>query len=149
MGARIRGREVRVTGQAWMDREWSSQPLASGQTGWDWFSLHLAGGEKVMLFRLRSEKAPGFAAGTWIDADGTASSLAGEDIVLTPLSDSKVAGRTLPTAWKVAIKGRGLEIVTTPLNAGSWMATNLPYWEGPISFAGSHSGEGYLEMTGY
>ena len=31
--------EVAVTGTAWMDREWSSQPLSEGQTGWDWFSL--------------------------------------------------------------------------------------------------------------
>ena len=30
---------VAVTGQAWLDREWSSQPLAADQTGWDWFSL--------------------------------------------------------------------------------------------------------------
>ena len=31
----------------------------------------------------------------------------------------------------------------------SWMGTSFPYWEGPISFGGSHSGLGYLEMTGY
>ena len=35
------------------------------------------------------------------------------------------------------------------LNARSWMGTSFPYWEGPISFRGSHSGVGYLEMTGY
>jgi predicted secreted hydrolase len=29
------------------------------------------------------------------------------------------------------------------------MGTSFPYWEGPISFAGSHAGLGYLEMTGY
>ena len=29
------------------------------------------------------------------------------------------------------------------------MGTSFPYWEGPISFAGSHTGLGYLEMTGY
>jgi predicted secreted hydrolase len=29
------------------------------------------------------------------------------------------------------------------------MGTGFSYWEGPISFAGSHSGVGYLEMTGY
>src|SRR5580693_164383 len=40
-------------GQAWMDREWSSQPLAADQTGWDWLSLHLNNGEKLMLYRLR------------------------------------------------------------------------------------------------
>ena len=37
-----------VTGQAWLDREWSSQPLAAGQTGWDWFSLHLEDGNKLL-----------------------------------------------------------------------------------------------------
>jgi predicted secreted hydrolase len=29
------------------------------------------------------------------------------------------------------------------------MATSVPYWEGPISFKGSHEGVGYLELTGY
>jgi predicted secreted hydrolase len=29
------------------------------------------------------------------------------------------------------------------------MATSFPYWEGPISFRGTHSGVAYLEMTGY
>ena len=37
----------------------------------------------------------------------------------------------------------------TPLNARSWMGTSFPYWEGPVSFTGSHTGLGYLEMTGY
>jgi len=145
----IRGREMRVSGQAWMDREWSSQPLASDQKGWDWFSLHLASGEKVMLFRLRSEKAREFVAGTWIASNGTAQALGSDDIVLTPFSESTVAGRMIPATWKVKVKSRGLEIETMPLNAESWMATSVPYWEGPISFTGSHQGRGYLEMTGY
>jgi predicted secreted hydrolase len=29
------------------------------------------------------------------------------------------------------------------------MGTSFSYWEGPISFAGSHAGVGYLELTGY
>ena len=29
------------------------------------------------------------------------------------------------------------------------MGTSFPYWEGPISFAGSHRGVGYLELTGF
>ena len=60
------GREMKVAGRAWMDREWSSQPLAPDQKGWDWFSLHLAGGEKLMLFRLRSATAAPFPRGNWI-----------------------------------------------------------------------------------
>ncbi|MFN5712983.1 MAG: lipocalin-like domain-containing protein, partial [Bradyrhizobium sp.] len=46
----IDDKPVDVTGTAWMDREWSSQPLAADQTGWDWFSLHLPGDEKLMLY---------------------------------------------------------------------------------------------------
>ena len=29
------------------------------------------------------------------------------------------------------------------------MQTSVPYWEGPVTIAGSHNGVGYLEMTGY
>jgi predicted secreted hydrolase len=35
------------------------------------------------------------------------------------------------------------------VNPKCWMGTRFPYWEGPIGFSGSHSGVGYLEMTGY
>ena len=65
------------------------------------------------------------------------------------MSEHVVAGRTLPIAWKVEVKSRGLAIETKALNAESWMGTRFPYWEGPITFTGSHAGEGYLEMTGY
>ena len=48
------GRErVEVSGPAWLDREWSSQPLEADQPGWDWFSVHLEGGDKLMLYRMR------------------------------------------------------------------------------------------------
>ncbi|PDH57939.1 MAG: iron ABC transporter permease, partial [Rhodobacteraceae bacterium MED-G08] len=30
---------INVSGSAWLDREWSSQPLSENQSGWDWFSL--------------------------------------------------------------------------------------------------------------
>ena len=51
----IEGERIEVTGAAWMDREWSSQPLAPDQQGWDWFALRLDTGEQVMLFRLRQQ----------------------------------------------------------------------------------------------
>jgi predicted secreted hydrolase len=145
----IRGREVRVSGQAWMDREWSSRPLTSDQKGWDWFSLHFASGEKLMVFRLRSEEASAFNSGTWIASDGTAQPLGNSDIVLTPLSESTPNGRKIPTTWKIKVKSHDLDIETMPLNADSWMATSIPYWEGPVSVTGSRQGRGYLEMTGY
>jgi predicted secreted hydrolase len=52
------------------------------------------------------------------------------------------------TAWCLGIPTRGLASESLPLNAKRWMRTSFPYWEDPISLAGSHGGVGYLEMTG-
>ncbi|WP_292532005.1 lipocalin-like domain-containing protein [Methylocystis sp.] len=145
----IHGRKTRVSGRAWMDREWSSQPLGPDQQGWDWFALHLDGGAKLMLYRMRDVKAAPFLFGNWIDAKGATSPLAREDIAIEPLERMRIADRDMPIRWRVQIGSRGADITTQPLNPRSWMGTDPAYWEGPIRFSGSHRGEGYLEMTGY
>jgi predicted secreted hydrolase len=145
----FRGATLKVRGRAWMDREWSSQPLAPDQKGWDWFSLHFDTGEKVMLFQLRHDDGKHFRAGTWISPEGKAQPLGPDEITIKPIAHSTVAGRRLPTRWTLQIKSRGLNIESAPLNPQSWMGTSIPYWEGPIRFSGSHQGQGYLEMTGY
>ncbi|SES29008.1 Predicted secreted hydrolase [Rhizobium sp. NFR03] len=142
------GGEIAVTGQAWLDREWSSQPLAADQTGWDWFSLHLDTGEKLMGFRLRDSGA-GYTSATWIAADGTPSPLPPGALSVSPVVTAQVSGRTVPVGWHLTLPARRLDITTTAINPQAWMATRTPYWEGPIAFSGSHSGRGYLEMTGY
>ena len=68
--------QVPVTGRAWLDREWSSQPLSDRQTGWDWFSLHLEDGAEMMGYRMRQADGPAFSVSTWIAPDGTAQRLA-------------------------------------------------------------------------
>ncbi len=145
----IDDKPAEVTGQAWMDREWSSQPLASDQTGWDWFSLHLDSGEKLMLYRLRQKDGHNDLFGNWIEPGGRSTEIASPNNGMTATAFADIEGRKLPTAWRIVIPAHGFKVETTPLNARSWMGTSFPYWEGPISFRGSHSGLGYLEMTGY
>ncbi len=145
----IHGRKTRVSGRAWMDREWSSQPLAPDQQGWDWFALHVDGGAKLMLYRMRGVKRAPFLLGNWIDDDGVTSPLLSEDIAIEPLETIRIADRDMPIGWRVRVGSRGVDIKTQPLNPRSWMGTDPAYWEGPIRFSGSHKGEGYLEMTGY
>jgi len=145
----IDDKTVEVTGQAWLDREWSSQPLASDQNGWDWLSLHFEGGEKLMLYRMRQTDGNHYGSGKWVARDGSTEQLASADIGFTQLAFTEIAGRKIPTSWRIAIPKLAITIDCTPLNTKSWMGTNFPYWEGPISFAGSHTGLGYLEMTGY
>ena len=145
----IEGQPLDVSGKAWMDREWSSQPLASDQTGWDWFALHFETGQKLMLYRMRQKDGNHSMSGNWIVPESPTRLLASTDVVMTPKTSIDVAGRRIPGGWQVTIASLSLSIDCVPLNPQSYMRTSFPYWEGPIRFAGSHSGVGYLEMTGY
>jgi len=143
----INGRETRVTGRAWMDREWSSQSLAPDQTGWDWFALHLSSGERLMLYRFRG--AQDRRSGNWISPDGATRLLENDDISMEPLETTTIGAHRVPTRWRIKVRSHGLDIETTPLNPKSWMGANISYWEGPIAFKVSQGGAGYLAMTGY
>ena len=139
---------IEVAGDAWLDREWSSQPLSDNQTGWDWFSLSLEDG-KLMGFRLRQTDGSYYTSATWIDPKGSATSYSNGAFEADPVAVSDVGGRDVPTTWNVRLPDRGVDVEVTAINPQAWMDTSVPYWEGPIIVQGSHTGRGYLEMTGY
>ncbi len=139
--------EVNVSGIAWLDREWSSQPLASDQTGWDWFSISFETGEKLMGFRLRGSDV--FTSATWIDPDGTTESFENGVFQATPIEWSDTAGPKVPIRWYVTLAEKGVELVVEAVNSDAWLPLSVPYWEGPVSVSGTNAGIGYLEMTGY
>ncbi len=141
--------DVPVTGSAWLDREWSSQPLSEAQEGWDWVSLQFDDGARLMGFSLREADGGRYTSATWIEADGTTQAYPDGALRMTPLAEAQVAGRSVPVEWRVELPDRGLDVTTTPLNPQSWMDVTVSYWEGPIRIAGTHPGRGYLEMTGY
>lgn len=138
---------VEVSGQAWLDREWSSQPLSGDQSGWDWFSLSFDSGAKMMAFRLRGSEI--YTSATWITPDGQSQSLPNGSVRLTPKDTAKAAGRDVPIVWRVELPARDVDVTVNAVQPDSWMHTSFPYWEGPVTVSGSHSGRGYLEMTGY
>ncbi len=140
---------VTVTGNAWLDREWSSQPLDDSQTGWDWVSLHLDSGDRLMGFQLRQTGGAAFTSGTWIGSDGAVEPFSDGMLQFSPLAHSAVDGAEVPTSWALRWPEKGLDIEIAALNPQSWMKTLFPYWEGPVTISGSHGGRGYLEMTGY
>ncbi|AXA54553.1 lipocalin-like domain-containing protein [Pseudomonas thivervalensis] len=145
----IDGQRYTVSGPAWLDREWSSQPLTANQTGWDWFSLHLDNGEQLMLYRMRHKNGAPYLTGTWIDVQGRAQTLHAGEISLVPLDTANVAGRSMPVRWAIKIPGKQLDVITQSLNPNAWMDLRIPYWEGPVRLSGNQGGTGYLEMTGY
>ncbi|WP_232821284.1 lipocalin-like domain-containing protein [Oceanimonas marisflavi] len=148
----LNGERLAVSGQAWLDREWSSQLLSERQTGWDWFSLHLASGHKLMAFRLRGDDND-YVSGSWITPGGEVTALSSEDITLTSLKSAGVAGRQIPVRWQLTLPAQNLQLNVSADHPNRWMHTSVPYWEGTVSVtdavSGAPLGQGYLEMTGY
>ena len=151
----IGGRRIDVTGQAWLDREWSSQFLQADQQGWDWFALHLDSGEKLMLFRLRpmpGTQGGAYRHGVLIRPNGDRQELEADAIEFEVVQRERVAGRELPLAWRVALPTLGRELRVEALRPDQWMDVDFPYWEGAVRVEGNGPGSrgmGYMELTGY
>lgn len=141
------GETLAVTGHGWLDREWSSQPLAGDQTGWDWFSLSFDSGGKLMGFVLRGSGEP-FTSGTLLTAEGDALPLPPGAFRAEPAGRAPGPGEA-PAEWHVTLPGHGIDVTVTALNPQAWMAHSFTYWEGPVTVSGNRTGTGYLEMTGY
>lgn len=152
---RLDNETIKVSGQAWLDREWSSQLLDAHQTGWDWFSLHLNSGKRLMAFRLRGggKHNTDYISGSWITSDGKLQPLSAADITLEPLDWAKVNDHKLPIRWRLTLAEQDVTLIVTAPEANRWMDTSVPYWEGAVNVIDAKTeqpiGQGYLEMTGY
>ena len=152
----IGGQVIPVTGDAWLDREWSSQFLQREQVGWDWFSLHLESGEKLMLFQVRQRPGQAdfenFLQGNLMAPDGSTTPLDPARIQLVPMQKSRMAGRSLPLHWRVSLPQIDRQFEIQPVVLDQWMDVDYPYWEGAVIVSGNgpgNRGEGYMELTGY
>lgn len=152
----VNGQSVAVSGEAWLDREWSSQFLQGKQVGWDWFSIHLENGEKLMLFQLREgpgeNQARNFLHGALISPNGSSTPLDPAKIQMDVVQEVDVAGRDLPLNWRMELPQIQRSFDIRPLHPDQWLEVDFPYWEGVIIVTGKgpqNNGRGYMELTGY
>lgn len=154
---RVGDRVYDVTGLSWLDREWGSSALSSGQEGWDWFALQLSDGSDMMFYRIRRNDgtADPMSAGTWIPARGDSVHLARDDVILSPRDywESPRGGR-YPVSWHIEVPRLELELDVEPVMDAQELATSVRYWEGAVDVTGQRkeaelTGRGYVELTGY
>ncbi len=150
------GRPEAVTGEAWLDHEWSSAYLDAEAVGWDWIGINLDGGAALMAFRIRGAGSKEHWAG------GTLRNGAGQVQVLQPADVEFRPGRqwtsprtriSYPVQWHIRAGTREFDLVPllddqendTRLSAGTI------YWEGAVLAYEQQrpAGRGYLELTGY
>ncbi len=149
---------VAVTGQAWMDREWSTSALSPELDGWDWFALQLDDGRDLMFYRLRGQDGATspFSGGAILAADGTRTRLGADDVSLEPTRHwtSPATGVRYPVAWQMAIPSAGLALEIRPRMDDQELDLSVRYWEGAVTVTGRTAGTpigglGYLELAGY
>jgi predicted secreted hydrolase len=154
---RLGGQTFAVTGNAWMDREWSTSVLSREQVGWDWFSLQLGDGSELMWFELRDAAGRVTASsGTRVAADGSARALPA-DALTVEVQGTWQSPRSLaryPARWRLRSAGEALDLELVPLLADQELDVAFRYWEGAVAVRGTSAGapitgEGYVEMTGY
>ena len=147
------GKPIPVTGLAWLDREWSTSVLGENQVGWDWFALQLDDGSTLMLYQLRQESGEPdpHSSGTHVAADGTVTPLKAGDFSLQAKRIWKnPEGVRYPVVWTARVPQLDLAVeVSAVLDAQELRLKPVAYWEGAVDVKGSHTGRGYLEMTGY
>ena len=159
--------KIQLSGNAWLDREWSSQALADNQKGWDWFSIHLNDGNKLMVYQLRHDNGDrltsatkignNWISGSWVNTNGEVTPLGKDDIELTSLSKRQITTKDnetiiLPLDWSINLPTLNRSLTIKPLYDQQWLATSFPYWEGVVLVEdgkGQSVGKGFMELTGY
>jgi predicted secreted hydrolase len=158
VGSVVRGgRRENVTGEAWLDHEWSSAYLDEQASGWDWIGLNLDDGGALMAFRIRDRDGrTRWAGGTLRRPDGSQQSFRPDEIEFLPGRRwrSPRTGVEYPVEFRV--RAGALRLALVPLmddqESDTRGTTGAIYWEGAVE-AGTEDrgtiGRGYLELTGY
>ncbi len=149
--------EHRVTGEAWMDHEFSSSQLEEGQVGWDWAAIQLKDRREVMVYRMRRKDGTPDAASTLavIERDGTLRQTGSDTFTWEKLGTWKSprSGADYPNHVRIRNGDESFEL--RPLAQDQEQdggITRLPYWEGAcdvLDAKGQTVGRAFLELAGY
>ncbi len=160
---RLPGREAAVTGEAWMDHEYSSSQLGADQVGWDWAGIQLHDGRELMAYRLRQADGSTDASSTlaWVDRSGRVTHLGPSEFGWEAQStwQSPRTGATYPARTVLSVRdpatGGRRTFTLVPLAADQELDGSLggiPYWEGAcrvLDGEGLEIGRAFMELTGY
>lgn len=136
-----------VSGNAWMDREWSTGILNPNYLGWNWLTIHLDDGRDLVLFNLvpKSNDVEVVPVGMLVDRDGNRTRLDSDEWRQQPIR----FWRSWPVSWELELGDSTFTI--EPAFDNQLMTTSVRYWEGVVYVLDGEQrvGTGYLELTGY
>ncbi|HZZ12947.1 MAG TPA: carotenoid 1,2-hydratase [Paraburkholderia sp.] len=145
-----------ITGQAWLDHEWSSTLLDANASGWDWLGANLADGSALMAFKVRSRDGHAvWAHAALRNPKGEVTTFGPDQVSFTPLRTWRSPRTNTSYPVSMTVKTGALTWRLDPLmddqELDSRESTGSVYWEGAVRVgqSGVEAGRGYLELTGY
>ncbi len=152
-----------VTGEAWMDHEFSSSQLGEGQIGWDWLSLQLFDGRELMAYRMRRRDGmtDPFSTVAWIDAQSVVRHIGADQFIWTTSQrwHSRKTGADYPALVTLTalnpVTGKTESFTVQPCVADQELTGKVggvAYWEGACRVLDEKQreiGRAYMELTGY
>ncbi len=158
----LQQRNLAVTGQAWLDHEWSTSLLDDRAIGWDWIGINLNDGGSLMAFQLRDKVQSVVPVWSYVvlrNAQGeviyAANQIDAAQFSPKRFWKSPQSNATYPTSQ--TLRCGPYEWMIEPLfdqqEIDARASTGGYYWEGVIRLLDQKNatpvGQGYLEMTGY
>ena len=149
------GEPSRVTGLAWLDKQWGNfQPVA---VEWDWTSLQLDDGTDLMVSSLYELGGPLIDRYATLRRPGEpARTLSQDEVAFTPEEaawTSPDTGTAYRTTWRVDAPGEGISLLLRPVGVGSeFIGDALPvaYWDAGVDALdaeGNVVGQGFVELN--
>ncbi len=148
----INGKQIEVSGQGWMDHQWSDSPFSLDQ--WNWFSVQLDNNTNFMCVEFGKGKKCYLAS--IMHPDGTTSNT--KLVKLKPGKrkwKSPASGAEYSLDWEIAIPSEKIKLRAKALLPNTEMLLGtINYWEGPMEFSGTVKkkkvkGQGFMELVGY
>jgi predicted secreted hydrolase len=146
---RINDRIFEVDGSAWMDHEFFTAWMDPKIVGWDWFGLRLSDDAQLMIYKLRFKNGAHHptSSGTLVQ-NGCGTHLPNGSVIVKSIFNKGI----YPAAWNISVPAHQIDLLVSPNLPGqecrsSFLDSN--YQEASVSVSGTHSGQGYAELTGY
>jgi predicted secreted hydrolase len=145
-----------VTGTFWFDRQWG-RDLTNPWLRWDWFSIRLEDGTRIMLFTFPDDM---IASGTYIPPTGDFIPISADEFTTLTIDwwTSPHTGITYPSGWEIEIPTYNLLMEVMPVvndqEIDARSTTLNVYWEGLCTIEASRgdetlTGDAYVELANY
>jgi len=151
----LEGKNIKVSGKAWMDHQWANATYKGKKDKWTWFSFNLENGTEIMCVEYDTLRGIDILIDI-IDKEGNQTQYKKAKIIpLSKFLKSKKTKAKYPLSWKIEIPEGDIFIKAEAMMKDQEMIFGqINYWEGSMRVTAVINGKkvkgrGFTELVGY